>query len=46
VAPAPAFHEVIVLQPQDVLRLHHRIVIADRIWTREEIERAAVDHAL
>jgi Methane oxygenase PmoA len=46
VAPSPAFHEVIVLPPEDVLRLHHRIVIADRIWTREEIERAALEHAL
>jgi hypothetical protein len=46
VAPSPAFAEAIALPPQDVLRLHHRIVIADRIWPREEIERAATDHAL
>jgi hypothetical protein len=37
---------VIVLPPRDVLRLRHRIVIADRMWTREEIELAAADHAL
>jgi hypothetical protein len=46
VNPSPAFHEPIVLPPQDTLHLHHRMVVADRIWTREEIEKAAAEHAL
>jgi len=46
VNPSPAFHEVITLPPRDTLRLHHRVVVADRIWTREEIERSAAEHAL
>ena len=46
VAPSPAFHRTITLAPEDTLRLHHRVVVADRIWTRAEIEKAALDHAL
>jgi hypothetical protein len=46
VAPSAAFHEVITLPPHDVLRLRHRIVVADRAMARDEIERVAAEHAL
>jgi hypothetical protein len=44
--PSPAFHEEITLADGDSLALAHRVVVADRIWTREEIEGCAAEHAL
>lgn len=38
VAPSPAFHEEIVLPPDETLSLAHRFVIADGAWTRETVE--------
>jgi hypothetical protein len=46
VNPSPAFHEEIVLRAGEELALAHRLVVADRIWSGEEIEKAAVEHAL
>jgi hypothetical protein len=43
--PSPAFHEEITLADGDSLALEHRVVVADRIWTREEIEGFAAEHA-
>jgi hypothetical protein len=43
--PSPAFHEEITLADGEALALEHRMVIADRIRTREEIEALAVEHA-
>jgi hypothetical protein len=43
--PSPAFHEEIVLPPGESIVLAHRFVVADRIWTRAEIEAFAAEHA-
>jgi hypothetical protein len=43
--PSPAFHEEITLADGEALALEHRMVIADRIRTREEIEALAAAHA-
>jgi hypothetical protein len=44
--PSPAFDKEITLADGDSLALAHRFVVADRIWTREEIEGFAAEHAL
>jgi hypothetical protein len=44
--PSPAFHEEIALVDGEALALEHRMVIADRIRTREEIEALAAEYAL
>jgi Methane oxygenase PmoA len=44
--PSPAFDKAITLSDGDSLALSHRVVVADRIWTREEIEGFAAEHAL
>jgi hypothetical protein len=44
--PSPAFSEEITLADGEVLALAHRIVVADRIWTRAEIEACAAEHAV
>ncbi|MHA6624205.1 DUF6807 domain-containing protein [Pseudonocardia sichuanensis] len=43
--PSPAFAEEITLGDGEALDLAHRIVIADRIRTRAEIEACAAEHA-
>jgi hypothetical protein len=43
--PSPAFHEEITLADGEALALEHRMVIADRIRTREEIAALAAEHA-
>jgi methane monooxygenase PmoA-like len=45
VNPSPAFHEEIVLPPGESVVLAHRFVVADRIWTRAEVEAFAAEHA-
>ncbi|GIG91302.1 DUF6807 domain-containing protein [Plantactinospora endophytica] len=45
VNPSPAFDEEVVLAPDETLRLHHRVVFADRAWERAEIEAYAAEHA-
>ena len=44
--PSPAFDKEITLAPGDTLVLQHRVAVADRIWTREEIEGFAAEHPL
>jgi hypothetical protein len=44
--PSPAFDEEITLTDGDSLALAHRVVVADRIWTREEIESFAAERDL
>jgi hypothetical protein len=44
--PSPAFNDPITLADGDSLSLSHRVVVADRIWAREEIEGLAAEHAL
>ena len=46
VAPSFAFSEEVVLAPGEALRLRHRLVVADRVWDRAEVEAAAAEHAL
>jgi Methane oxygenase PmoA len=46
VNPSPAFDKEITLADGETLALRHRVVVADRIWTREEIEGLAAEHAL
>jgi len=43
IAPSPAFHQPIVLPPQESLTLEHRFVIADGAWSRERIEAYLAD---
>jgi hypothetical protein len=43
--PSPAFAEEITLGDGEELALAHRVVVADRIRTRAEIEACAADHA-
>ena len=43
--PSPAFDKEITLAPGDTLALRHRVAVADRTWTREEIEAFAAEHA-
>jgi hypothetical protein len=38
VNPSPAFHKEIVLAPDETMTLAHRFVVADRAWSRAEIE--------
>jgi hypothetical protein len=38
VNPSPAFHEEIVLAPDETVTLAHRFVVADGAWSRTEIE--------
>jgi hypothetical protein len=38
IAPSPAFHEEIVLKPEETLTLSHRFVIADGEWDRSRVE--------
>jgi hypothetical protein len=45
VNPSPAFDKEIVLAPDEALGLRHRMVVADRIWPRADIERFAAEHA-
>jgi hypothetical protein len=45
VNPSPAFDKEITLAAGDTLSLQHRVVVADRIWTREEIEGFAAEQA-
>ncbi|OZM82953.1 PmoA family protein [Pseudonocardia sp. MH-G8] len=42
--PSPAFDEEITLADGDSLALSHRVVVADRIWDRDEIEGFAAEH--
>jgi hypothetical protein len=44
--PSPAFDKEITLGDGESLALRHRVAVADRIWTREEIEGFAAEHAL
>jgi hypothetical protein len=44
--PSPAFDKEITLGDGESLSLAHRVAVADRIWTREEIEGLAAEHAL
>ena len=44
--PSPAFDKEITLAPQERLALRHRVAVADRIWTRAEVEAVAAEHAL
>ena len=46
VNPSPAFDKEITLAPDERLALRHRVVVADRIWTRAEVEGFAAEHAL
>ncbi|TDQ54345.1 DUF6807 domain-containing protein [Actinorugispora endophytica] len=46
VNPSPAFHEEIVLGHGDTLALRHRFAVADRVWTRDEIEAYTAEHGL
>jgi len=44
--PSPAFHREVVVAPGDVLALRHRVVIADRVLSRAEVEEQARRRAL
>jgi hypothetical protein len=44
--PSPAFHREVPIPPGEALHLRHRMVIADRMWGRAEIEEQARRHAM
>jgi hypothetical protein len=46
VNPSPAFDKEIALGPEESFRLAHRVVFADRVWDRPEIEAFAMEHGL
>lgn len=39
--PSPAFAEVVRIQPEQHLRLRHRVAVLDRLWEPEELEAYA-----
>lgn len=39
IAPSPAFHQEIVLPPEETLTLSHRFVVADGAWSEEHIQK-------
>lgn len=46
VNPSPAFDKEIRLAPDESFALTHRVVFADRIWQRAEIEAYAAEYAI
>ncbi len=46
VNPSPAFDKEIVLGPEESFALAHRVVFADRVWDRPEIEAMAAEYAI
>jgi hypothetical protein len=44
--PSPSFHREVAIVPGEALELRHRLVIADRMWGRAEVEERAQRHAL
>jgi len=44
--PSPSFDQEVVISPDASLRLSHRIVIANRMWTRNELDARAATYAL
>jgi hypothetical protein len=46
VNPSPAFAEEVVVAPGDTLVLRHRVVFADRQWSRSDVAAYAAEHAL
>lgn len=46
VNPSPAFDKEIVLGPGESFQLAHRVVVADRVWERPEIETFVAEHGL
>jgi hypothetical protein len=44
--PSPSFDQEVVIAPDESLQLSHRIVIASRMWTRDELDVRAAKYAL
>lgn len=45
IAPSPSFASEVVIADGEALTLRHRIAVADRAWTRAELEEFATAHA-
>ncbi|WP_197058547.1 DUF6807 domain-containing protein [Modestobacter caceresii] len=46
VNPSPAFSEEVTIAPDETLTLRHRVVFADRAWSRAEVTAFAAEHTL